>query len=176
MKLYKYVGSDRLRLSVINSPLGCCIKSVADLIKWLEQTKQKPNNYGLIPATFVIDSEAQLRLMNRHCEHVACAGGLPVFSAGEIFFSYHKHLVEVVEITNQSTGYCPESNSWEAVTQALDLISLSHPGKFTTDFVFRRCLNCGQLNIIKDNLFLCAVCDTPLPTDWNCDLTIHPSS
>jgi len=102
VKLYKYVGSDRIRLSVINSPVGCCIKSVADLTKCLEQTKQKPNNYGLIPVTFVIDSEAQLRLMNRHCEHVACAGGLPVFSA--------------------------------------------------------------------------AVCDTPLPTDWNCESTIHPSS
>jgi len=169
MKLYQYVGPENIKLSVINFPIGACIKSVDDVEKWMKQTKQKQNDYGLIPTTFVIDSEGQLRLADRHSEHVACAGGLPVFSAGEMFFAYHKPFFEVIEVSNQSTGYCPEPDSWDAVAEALNSIPLRHPGNFTTFFVFRRCPACGQLNIVKNDIFLCSVCNKKLPTVWNCD-------
>ena len=163
MSPYEYVGSDEIKASVSNFPIGAIIRSIDDLKTWLDETSQKPDISGLIPATFVVDIEGCLRLADRHSEHVACAGGASVLSAGEIFFSDNSARLEVVEITNQSTGYCPEPDSWQFVEKALDRIPVLHPGKFTTPFLFRRCLLCQQLNIIKNNLFACAVCHAELP-------------
>ncbi|BAY26380.1 hypothetical protein NIES2100_61950 [Calothrix sp. NIES-2100] len=168
-RLYRYVGAEDIRLSVAASPVGIPIFSVNDLHNWINQTMQKPNNWGLIPATFVIDNEGYLRVADRHSEHIACAGGESVLSAGEIFFTCNQHGFEVAEITNQSTGYCPESESWFQVEKALEKIPILHPGNFTTEFIFRRCPVCRQLNIVKDELFLCAVCNANLPKIWNCD-------
>ncbi|OCQ94173.1 hypothetical protein BCD64_05235 [Nostoc sp. MBR 210] len=168
-KLYKYVGSETIRLSLAAYPEGVCILSVNDLKNWITQTMQKPNAWGLIPATFVVDSENYLRLAERHSEHVACAGSKPVLSAGEIFFLPNNKSFEVAEITNQSTGYCPEPESWTQVEKALEKIPLLHPRNFTTEFIFRKCPGCGQLNIVKNDLFSCAVCNTNLPKIWNCD-------
>lgn len=170
-RLYEYIGSDNIRLSVAAYPVGIRIKPVNALKSWINQTMQKPNTWGLIAATFVVDSEGYIRVADRHSEHVACAGGKSVLSAGEIFFAYNKQNFEVVEITNQSTGYCPEPESWSQVEKALEQILLPHPGNFTTEFIFRRCPVCRQLNIVKDDLFLCAVCNTNLPKIWNCDST-----
>jgi hypothetical protein len=33
--------------------------------------------------------------------------------------------------------------------------------------VFRRCPARGQLNIVRDGDFACAVCDSALPSHWN---------
>lgn len=168
-KLYDYIGSDNIRLSVADCPVGVRIKSIDDLKNWLNHNMQKVDNWGLIAATFIVDSEGYICLADRHSEHVACAGGKPVLSAGEMFFSYEKNNLEVSEITNQSTGYCPEPKSWYQVEKALEQIPLVHPGSFTTEFIFRRCTACHQLNIVKDDLFVCAVCNTNLPKIWNCD-------
>ncbi|MEH2026031.1 hypothetical protein [Nostoc sp.] len=168
-RLFEYIGTDNIRLSVADCPVGVRIKSVNDLKNWINKTMQKPDTRGLIAATFVVDSEGYIRLADRHSEHIACAGGKSILSAGEIFFSYNKQTFEVVEITNQSTGYCPEAGSWSQVEKALEQIPLPHPGNFTTEFIFRRCPVCRQLNIVKDDLFLCAVCNTGLPKIWNCD-------
>ena len=78
--------------------------------------------------------------------------------------------LEIAEISNQSTGFCPEPESWFSVSQALDRIPLDHPGKFTINFIFRRCVKCGLLNLVKENLFFCADCNTELPRNWNCNL------
>ena len=88
---------------------------------------------------------------------------------GEIFFSDNSCNLEVVEITNQSTGYCPKPDSWKFLAKELDRIPVFDPGKFTTHFLFRRCLVCNQVNIIKNNLFSCAVCNASLSKTWNCD-------
>lgn len=167
-KFYKYIGSHDIQNTVAHSPAGCQIKSVNDVEKWIVQTRQKPNAWGVISATFIVDSEGYLCIADRHSEHIACSGGKVVLSAGEIFFVRGEQGLEVAEVSNQSTGFCPESESWPLVAKALDQIPLPHPGKFTIEFVFRRCPTCGQLNIVKDNLFLCAVCNTDLPTIWNC--------
>ncbi|OUL22415.1 hypothetical protein BV378_24975 [Nostoc sp. RF31YmG] len=167
-RLYRYVGSEDIRLSVAAYPVGIRILSLKDLKNWINQTMQQPNTWGLIPATFVVSAQGYLLIADRHSEHVACAGGESVLSAGEIFF-YRNNCFEVAEITNQSTGYCPEPESWFEVEKALEQIPLIHPGNFTTEFIFRRCPVCCQLNIIKDELFLCAVCNTTLPKIWNCD-------
>jgi hypothetical protein len=168
-KLYQYVGSNEIRLSVADFPIGTRIDSVSQLEKWIAKTSRKPNILSSIAATFVVDLKGDLCIADRHSEHIACAGGFPVLSAREIFFGSGNRDWEVLEITNQSTGFCPEPESWFKVAESLDRIPLDRPDKFTIEFVFRRCHACRQLNIIKENLFVCSVCNTDLPHLWNCD-------
>jgi hypothetical protein len=70
-------------------------------------------------------------------------------------------------VTNQSTGYCPEPESWPAVATALDRIGVAHPGRFTQEIVFRRCTACGERNVVKDGWYVCGSCGADLPADWN---------
>jgi hypothetical protein len=119
------------------------------------------------PFTFVIDLQGDLRLAPRRSEHVACAGGGPVLSAGEITFAEGPGGWEATEVSNQSTGYCPEASSWPVVGRALDRAGVAHPGRFTDEFVFRRCPRCGERNVVKDDYFTCAVCGGELPAWWN---------
>ncbi|WP_211240655.1 hypothetical protein [Hamadaea tsunoensis] len=70
-------------------------------------------------------------------------------------------------MSNQSTGYCPEPASWPAVAAACERAGLAHPGGFTAAFEFRRCPDCGQVNIVKGDDFVCAACDGDLPWEWN---------
>ncbi|NEU72315.1 hypothetical protein PI95_006940 [Hassallia byssoidea VB512170] len=165
--LYKYVGSEEVQLAVASFAIGKKIQSVSDLEKWIYETKQQTNPWGLIPATFVVDSEGYLRVSDRHSEHIACAGGESVLSAGEIFFRYGDEGLEVAEVTNQSTGFCPEPESWKYLDNALKLILLPHPPGFTIEFIFRRCCACNQVNLVKENVFICAVCGEKLPNIWN---------
>ncbi len=169
---YKYVGDINIRISVADCPPGIQIKSIKNLEYWIDRTQEKPNSWGVIPATFVVDLEGYIRIAQRESEHIACAGGEAVLSAGEIFFVYGDRGLEVAEVSNQSTGFCPEPTSWSVVADALDRIPLHHPSYFTREFIFRRCPKCGQLNLIKENLFLCGVCSTDLPEIWNCDRQI----
>jgi len=108
-----------------------------------------------------------LLVADRRSEHVACAGGGAVLSAGEMWFGIDCDRVEVVEVSNQSTGFCPESESWPVVAAALDQIGVLHPGHFTTEIVFRRCRSCGERNVVKDHWYVCGVCDSELPREWN---------
>jgi hypothetical protein len=125
------------------------------------------------PFTFVIDLEGTLRLAPRRSEHVACAGGRPVLSAGEITFERGAQGPEVTSASNQSTGYCPEPSSWPAVAAALDRIGVPHPGRFTDEFTFRRCPRCGERNLVRDGDFGCAICGADLPLTWNFDSAAH---
>ncbi|GAA1367500.1 hypothetical protein GCM10009661_21870 [Catellatospora chokoriensis] len=90
-----------------------------------------------------------------------------MLAAGEIIFCRDRAEWAVDEITNQSTGYCPDPGSWTAVAAALDAAGLRHPAGFTQQYVFRRCPGCGERNIVKEDDFVCAVCDADLPTEWN---------
>jgi hypothetical protein len=167
-KLYKYVGSEEIKLSVINFSSGTVIHSTSDIRNWIYNTCDKKTiASNLVVATFVIDMNGDLRLAARHSEHVACAGRQPVLSAGEIFISWNEKHLEVSDVTNQSTGYCPEIESWEYVQIALDKIPIARPSFFTTEFIFRRCCSCPQINIVKDDLFICSVCNSSLPHEWN---------
>jgi len=84
-----------------------------------------------------------------------------------MFFRVSDSGLEVVDVSNQSTGFCPEPESWPAVAAALDRIGIPHPGRFTQEVVLRRCLTCGQRNIVKDGWFVCEVCGADLPAAWN---------
>jgi hypothetical protein len=81
-----------------------------------------------------------------------------------MFFAIDGGRVGVVEASNQSTGYCPEPESWTAVAAALDRIGVPHPGGFTLEIMFRRCPKCGERNMVKDGWFACGA---ELPKEWN---------
>jgi hypothetical protein len=166
-RLYRYVGPDAVRARSGGGPSGAPIRSVRDLRAWTERARHAPGDGGLVAATFVIDAAGELLLANRRSEHVACAGGGPVLSAGEMFFLVQSDLIEAVEVSNQSTGYCPEPESWPAVAAALERLGITHPGRFTLAVVFRRCERCGERNVVKDGWFVCAVCGAELPVEWN---------
>lgn len=121
------------------------------------------------PFTFVVDAVGVLRLAPRRSEHVVCAEGAAVLAAGEIAFGRESSRWIVTEVSNQSTGYCPDVDSWPSLADALDRVGLDHPAGFTHAVVFRRCPSCQQLTIVKEDYFVCAFCDEPLPRAWNVD-------
>ena len=159
-KLYEYVGSPALRRP--DAPAGSVIATLAACEAWA--ALQSPEG-GIVAATFVIDQSGRLLLAPRRSEHVACAGGAAVQSAGEMFFADGP--LRLQEVTNQSTGYCAEPESWPAVAAALDRLPLPHPGGFTTALLFRRCVQCGQKNLVKEGWFVCGCCQADLPLAWN---------
>lgn len=157
---YDYVGPAEIRDAVRPNSGGRPITSPDDLAAWMNEQEQAEREN---PFTFVIDISGTLRVAPQRSEHVACAGGAPVLSAGEITFSHDGSHWLVTEISNQSTGYCPDASSWGAVEAALDRASIRHPGGFTHPIVFRLCPQCRQRNIVKDDDFFCAICEAPLP-------------
>jgi hypothetical protein len=150
MRTYAYLGRDRVEAGVT----GAHIRSREDLRRFIDTTEHEA--HGMI-ATFVVLHDG-LHLAPRRSEHVRCAGGGEVLSAGEMTFEGDA----LVEVTNLSTGYCPDPESWAAVASALDLAGIEHPGSFTHAFVFRICSACGQRNLIKDDVYECAVCNAEL--------------
>jgi hypothetical protein len=169
VKSYRYVGPEVIRARAAHLPCGTPIESIADLKNWLRHAGQRPNALGQFVLTFVIDERGCLRVADRGSEHVACASGGPVLSAGELFLTASRDGFCVEEISNQSTGYCPEPESWPAVAAALDRIGMAHPGRFTQAVIFRRCPSCGERTIVKDGWFVCGLCDAELPVAWNFD-------
>ena len=137
-----------------------------DLPTWLNGHRPSKDG-GSLAASFVIDAEGRLRLADRRSEHIACASGGPVLSAGEIFFSAPREALVVEDVSNLSTGYCPEPESWTEVAAALDWLGVVHPGRFTMVIIFRRCSKCGERNVVKDCWFECQVCGGELPKAWN---------
>lgn len=166
-KLYHYVGPAEIAARLVGRSGGTRIGSGADLARWCAATGQTSGRTGLIAVTFVIDADGELLVADRHSEHVACAGGGPVRAAGEMFLSVGAGRAEVTEVSNQSTGFCPEPESWPTVAAALDRSAVPHPGRFTTEITFRRCAACGERNAVKDGWFVCALCGADLPTEWN---------
>jgi hypothetical protein len=164
--LYHYVGPAEIKARVVGRPPVTRVSSAADLLSWVRRTGQRPGPERLVAATFVIDEQGSLLIADRRSEHVACAGGGPVLSAGELFFRIGDG-VEVAEASNQSTGFCPEPESWPAVAAALDRAGIPHPGGFTTEVVFRRCERCGERNVVKDGWFVCGLCGAELSAEWN---------
>src|SRR6185503_4526289 len=92
-----------------------------------------------LSVTFVIDINGRLRIADRRSEHVVCSGGDDVLCAGEMTFGWKSGECVVENVTNQSTGYCPDVESWDAVESALVGLSIRHPPGFDPPFVFRRC-------------------------------------
>src|SRR6478736_1227958 len=113
MRLYEYVGPKQIAEHASFVSSGFPILSAGDVKKWICESEQSLSR-GVVTATFVIDATGGLLIADRRSEHVACAGRKPVLSAGEISFAIGSD-VKVIGITNQSTGYCPEPESWPAI-------------------------------------------------------------
>lgn len=163
MRHYHDAGPDEIRDRLVDAHPGAEISSTSDLAGFLAQADQDPTE----PCTFVVDTRGRLRLAPRQSEHVACAAGQPVLAAGEVSFTRDETGWVVAEVTNQSTGYCPDPNCWPAVAAALDQAGITHPAGFTATLQFRRCEHCGQRNIVKDDWFVCGTCGHDLPEQWN---------
>jgi hypothetical protein len=165
MRLYSYVGPKRIADRVPAAPPGIPIHTVEDVRAWVRNSRQELCADCVI-ATFVVDASGRLLVADRRSEHVACAGGQRVRSAGEITFAVGRG-VEVIEVSNQSTGYCPEPESWPAVAEALGRAGLTAPKGFGLVCVFRRCNACGGVTVVKDAVFVCDICGGELPLTYN---------
>ncbi|MBZ9644355.1 hypothetical protein, partial [Streptomyces sp. PSKA30] len=163
---YRYVGPDDLRVLVRAGGEGQRMRSHADFGAWVARLTGEELAE---PFTYVVDADGVLRLAPRRSEHVVCAGGEPVLGAGEMSFRVESGRWAVDEVSNQSTGYCPDIGSWPAVASALDRVGIVRPSGFTHEVVFRRCPSCREVNIVREGDFVCVFCDGILPQDWNVD-------
>ena len=139
MRLYHYVGPRDIAERVKGAPSGAAIASAGDVLTWARATGQRPDARGCVIATFVVDAGGVLRLADRRSEHVACAGGGPVQAAGEITLALRDASVEAEAVSNQSTGFCPEPESWPEVQAALRA-GLKPPKGVEPACVFRQCV------------------------------------
>lgn len=161
--LFAYVGPPEVRARSLGAPGGTPIGSRDALLAWMRDAASEVAREGGW-ATYVVDAGGGLVVAARRSEHVACAGGAPVRAAGEVQFDARG---DVVEVTNNSTGYCPDEACWESVREALDRAGLRRPSAFTHEVRFRRCTACGARNLVKDDWYRCALCDSALPAAWN---------
>ncbi|WP_432831382.1 hypothetical protein [Dactylosporangium sp. CA-092794] len=160
---YGYVGPPELRGRMAGVD-AVAVETAAALARWLAE---RDRGELVEPFTFVVALDGGLRLASRRSEHVVLVGGHDVLAAGEIAFALAGSGWHVVEVTNQSTGYCPDPDCWPAVGEALDRIGVRHPDDFTDKVTFRRCPACGERNVVRDDDFTCAQCDSALPAQWN---------
>lgn len=166
-RLYRYLGPDPARLAAGLDTPRWPLATPDDARRVLELSGVR--KHGGVTCTFVVVAEGLLFVADRQSEHIACARGSLVLSAGELRLSQDARGPLVTEATNQSTGFCPEPSSWPALAHALDHAGLRHPGAFTTEFTFRRCDACQTTNLVKDGWFVCDSCDAPLAERWNFD-------
>ena len=161
---YGYIGPEKFLKNLDKKYKGFLINDRNDIEKWILQTDQITDSNGLIIATFIINLENKLLINDRHSEHVQCANGENILSAGEIGFVVKNTKVEGIEfISNQSTGYCPSSRSWDKVEKAINEIEgIEVPKEFEPKFEFSYCSNCQSLKIVKDEYYYCHRCDNEL--------------
>lgn len=165
MRLYRYIGPRQIAERVRPDTAGTPVRSPDDVRVWVRMSAQELVA-DQVTATFVVDASGTLLVADRRSEHVACASGGPVCSAGEMTFVVGR-TVEVAEVSNQSTGYCPEVESWPAVAEALARAGLSAPEGFSPACEFRRCNACENLVLVKDGVFECEGCGKELPAKYN---------
>lgn len=163
--LYHYVGPREIAERAGTTVRGVSLTSPEDVVRWL--TSRGEPLHAEITATFVVNAEGMLLVADRHSEHVACAGNRPVRAAGELCFVLEGGRVKVIRASNQSTGYCPEPESWVGVVAALRAAGLEPPECFDPCCEFRRCVKCGSLNLVKCGIFECGVCEAELPAAYN---------
>lgn len=158
---YEYVGPSDI-LERVTGEGGVRVENLVDLENFLSQ--RDPSELDE-PFTYVVDIPGCLLLAPRRSEHVECAGGSPVLAAGEIGFraGVGARSWEASYISNQSNGYCPGVSSWSALARALDDAEIIHGKFYTHPIDFRKCAHCGNWNVVKDEVFVCALCDRDLP-------------
>ena len=157
---YPYAGPQGIQRASTDAPAGEPIESADALAAWLERNPDAQAE----GATYVVDLRGRLKVAPRRSEHVACASGEPVLTAGELTFGA---AATIARASNHSTGYCPDVDSFAALEKALRDAGLQPPRAFSPALVFRRCPRCRELNVVKGGWFVCAMCDADLPEEWN---------
>lgn len=168
MKLYRYVRPKQIADRAPSTPGGTPIRSPDDVAGWIRISGQGLDAENCVIATFVVEEAGELLVADRRSEHVACAGRKQVRSAGEITFRVTGKTIQVVAASNQSTGYCPEPESWPEVSAAIARAGLKPSDGFTLTCIFRLCPRCGINNLVKDAVFECGICGMALPAAYNC--------
>ena len=100
-KTYRYVGPPEILARNRSAPKGMHIRCADELRAWIKATGQRPDSQ--IVTTFAIDANGSLLIADRRSEHVACAGGETVLSAGEVDYLAH----EQVLLRSQGTNVLP---------------------------------------------------------------------
>jgi hypothetical protein len=162
VRRFSYVGPEEIRVRALTGSPGVPVLSRESLVRWLAETPDVQREAGWV--TYIVDLDGKLLVAPRRTEHVACASGRAVLAAGEMRFTRDG---AVVEVTNNSTGYCPAEECWSSVRAALVSAEIAHPTSFTFTAHFRRCPRCGERNLVKDDWYSCALCDADLPAVWN---------
>ncbi|WP_280838414.1 hypothetical protein [Micromonospora sp. A200] len=108
---YRYVGPPDIALVALQGGEGRLIRSAKEFSSWVDSVDARE---FAEPFTYVVDANGVLRLAARRSEHVACAAGGEVLAAGEIAFVRRRDGWPVSEVSNQSTGYCPDPYCWPA--------------------------------------------------------------
>ena len=162
-RIYEYVGGRDLMPTQWEAVHRVRVAKSENVQCWIQETEQILSADNSVTATFVVDLGGELWIADRHSEHVHCARGGSVLAAGEITFIAQGNYISVVSVTNQSTGYCPEPESWQAVQPILTSIFADVPENFTVAFIFRCCPQCDTINIIKEDIWECAFCNGELP-------------
>ena len=143
------------------------VATVDGLLKWAIEAGNFSQGTASEIFTYTVLPGHRLFIADRHSEHVACARGSVVECAGEITFRRLKRGLVIEEVSNLSTGYCPESNTWVALDLALKAAGFPGVHGFTSAFEFRYCQRCLQTCVIKDEVYECPSCWQPLPAEWN---------
>jgi len=169
MKPYSYVGPAAIRDTARFDTPRHEVLDMDGLRSWLSRHAGFRNQDREITCTYVVQPPGKLFVADRHSEHVACARGEPVLTAGEITFERDARGLAVTEASNLSIGYCPEPGSWVHLGKALLAAGFPPLDGFTQPFEFRWCAACRQTCVIKDDVFECPSCGDDLPRDWNYD-------
>jgi hypothetical protein len=119
---------------------GAVIDSPEALAAWAEATNQTPDAEGRIAATFV-GRRRSASPRRPTSEHVACRGRCRAGRWRDVL--HPRRRVACRGREQPLTGYCPEPTCCPGRGGA-DRIPLPHPGRFTTEVVFRRCLTCAS--------------------------------
>lgn len=167
MKLYHYVGSSSIRASASLDTPRHSVSDATSIVTWAAQHLGFTSRDHQITFTYVVQPPSQLYLADRRSEHVACARGGAVLTAGEITFERDGSDLLLTETSNLSTGFCPESTSWPALSSALVAVGFPAIEGFTQPFEFRFCVPCQQTCVIKDDAYECLSCFGSLPREWN---------
>ncbi len=166
-KYYPYVGQENLDELEFQNNISEKIAKPTDVLDWIQRADQKADEDDVFMATFVLSQDAKFYISDRYIDHVQIVQGKEVLSAGEASFFLQDNIISITAITNYSVGYCPEPESWKWVRKYLTKIGFEHPDGFTTEFIYRKCDKCETINVVKDDWYVCAVCDKDLDKQWN---------
>ena len=127
---FRYVGPPEIAVGAERAPGGLALRAGDDVASAVRAL----GGDGVV--TYVVDDEGTLRVADRGSEHVACARGGPVLAAGELMLDARRR--SVVWATNLSTGFCPSTSCFAALSDALARAAIPGPDSFEHAFEMRR--------------------------------------